>query len=341
MGARLNAQMHREASWGLQCMLCGSTGKCHVQECAQGQDLCRTTVMRIWEGGEELEVVERGCAHPEKTNRTMSYRIGMQIISLTETVCESNMCNQPRPGRAPVFPRSRYLECVSCASSDLSCERGLDHSLQCRNPGDQCLEVVTHQNLQESPGDEHHSRGCGNLPGCPGPIGFHNNHSFHFLQCCNTTKCNQGPVLRTLAQATRTSCLDCCCNLLPGPPASAPAVLQPMFNTSASVIFFFMPIRSCHCPSSSTLMTSPCSQNKTRRPYYALYNQESVCLMVFICFCSSKLHPASWPLHMQYPPPGTCLPQEFTPLAGSHLLGLSFEVQSSGKLSLSLPSNGT
>ncbi|XP_036774160.2 urokinase plasminogen activator surface receptor isoform X1 [Manis pentadactyla] len=183
------------ASWGLQCMLCGSTGKCHVQECAQGQDLCRTTVMRIWEGGEELEVVERGCAHPEKTNRTMSYRIGMQIISLTETVCESNMCNQPRPGRAPVFPRSRYLECVSCASSDLSCERGLDQSLQCRNPGEQCLEVVTHQNLQESPGDEHHSRGCGNLPGCPGPIGFHNNHSFHFLQCCNTTKCNRGPVL--------------------------------------------------------------------------------------------------------------------------------------------------
>lgn len=50
------------------------------------------------QGGEELEVVERGCAHPEKTNRTMSYRIGMQIISLTETVCESNMCNQPRPG---------------------------------------------------------------------------------------------------------------------------------------------------------------------------------------------------------------------------------------------------
>ena len=45
----------------------------------------------------------------------------------------------------------------------------------------------------DSPRDEHHTRGCGNLPGCPGPTGFHNNHTFHFLQCCNTTKCNAGP----------------------------------------------------------------------------------------------------------------------------------------------------
>ena len=38
------------ASWGLQCMLCGRTGKCQVEECAPGQDLCRTTFMRMWEG---------------------------------------------------------------------------------------------------------------------------------------------------------------------------------------------------------------------------------------------------------------------------------------------------
>ncbi|XP_057566978.1 urokinase plasminogen activator surface receptor [Hippopotamus amphibius kiboko] len=183
------------ASWGLLCMLCGSTGKCRVEECAPGQDLCRTTVLRVWEEGDELEVVERGCTHPEKTNRTMSYRTGMQIITLTEAVCGSNLCNRPSPGRVPTFPRSRYLECASCASSDLSCERGWDKSLQCRNPGEQCLEVVTHRSLKGSPGDERHSRGCGNLPGCPGPTGFHNNHTFHFLRCCNTTKCNGGPVL--------------------------------------------------------------------------------------------------------------------------------------------------
>ncbi|XP_075392874.1 urokinase plasminogen activator surface receptor isoform X2 [Tenrec ecaudatus] len=97
--------------------------------------------------------------------------------------------------RGTFFPRSRYLECVSCASSDLSCERGREQSLQCRNPGEQCLEVVTHQDLEESFGDERHIRGCGFLPGCPGPTGFHNNHTFHFLRCCNTSKCNGGPVL--------------------------------------------------------------------------------------------------------------------------------------------------
>ncbi|XP_036201769.1 urokinase plasminogen activator surface receptor isoform X3 [Myotis myotis] len=181
------------ATWGLRCMRCERTGHCQVQECAPGQDLCRTTILSVWQEGEELEVVETDCAHPEKTNRTMSYRIGMQIITLTEAVCGFDLCNRPNPGRPPTFPRSRYLECVSCASSDLSCERGRDKSLQCRNPGEQCLEVVTHQDPAGSPGDERHSRGCGNLPGCPGPTGFHNNHTFHFLRCCNTTKCNGGP----------------------------------------------------------------------------------------------------------------------------------------------------
>lgn len=183
------------ASWGLQCMLCKRTGNCKVEECAPGQDFCRTTILHTWEGGEELEVVKRGCAHPEKTNRTMSYRTDLQIVTLTEAVCGSNLCNRPSPGRAPFFPRSRYLECASCASSDLSCERGWDRSLQCRNPGEQCLDVVTHRSLEGSPGDERHTRGCGKLPGCPGPTGFHNNHTFHFLRCCNTTKCNGGPVL--------------------------------------------------------------------------------------------------------------------------------------------------
>ncbi|XP_045434152.1 urokinase plasminogen activator surface receptor isoform X2 [Pipistrellus kuhlii] len=147
--------------------------------------------------GAELEVVETDCAHPEKTNRTMSYRVGMQVITLTETVCGFDLCNRPSPGRAPAFPRSRsrYLECVSCASSDLSCERGRDKSLQCRSPSEQCLEVVTHRDPAGGPGDERHSRGCGHLPGCPGPTGFHNNLTFHFLRCCNTTKCNGGPVV--------------------------------------------------------------------------------------------------------------------------------------------------
>uniref|UniRef100_A0A8C0LZ98 Urokinase plasminogen activator surface receptor n=1 Tax=Canis lupus familiaris TaxID=9615 RepID=A0A8C0LZ98_CANLF len=181
-------------------MLCGSTGKCQVEECTPGQDLCRTTIMRIWEDGDELEVVERGCTHPEKSNRTMSYRTGMKIITLTEAVCGTNLCNKPTSGRVSTFPRtrSRYLECVSCGSSDLSCERGLDQSLQCRSPTEQCVEVVTHRGLEGElflPRDEHHTRGCGNLPGCPGPTGFHNNHTFHFLQCCNTTKCNAGPGL--------------------------------------------------------------------------------------------------------------------------------------------------
>ncbi|XP_004388832.1 urokinase plasminogen activator surface receptor isoform X1 [Trichechus manatus latirostris] len=198
-------------SWGLRCMLCETNGHCRVGECPLGENLCRTTVLRIWEvGEEELEKVERGCAHPEKTNRTMSYRTGSQIITLTEAICASDLCNKPKPGRIFTFPQRHYLECASCASSDMSCERGRGHSLQCRNPGEQCLEVVTHRSLESSLKDERHSRGCGYLPGCPDPTGFHNNYTFHFLRCCNTTECNGGPIL-TLKNLTLNGfqCYSC------------------------------------------------------------------------------------------------------------------------------------
>uniref|UniRef100_A0A8I6AVK8 Urokinase plasminogen activator surface receptor n=1 Tax=Rattus norvegicus TaxID=10116 RepID=A0A8I6AVK8_RAT len=184
------------ASQGLRCIQCESNQDCLVEECALGQDLCRTTVLREWEDAEELEVVTRGCAHKEKTNRTMSYRMGSVIVSLTETVCATNLCNRPRPGaRGRPFPRGRYLECASCTSLDQSCERGREQSLQCRYPTEHCIEVVTLQSTERSVKDEPYTKGCGSLPGCPGTAGFHSNQTFHFLKCCNFTQCNGGPVL--------------------------------------------------------------------------------------------------------------------------------------------------
>ncbi|XP_047294891.1 urokinase plasminogen activator surface receptor isoform X12 [Homo sapiens] len=132
------------ASWGLRCMQCKTNGDCRVEECALGQDLCRTTIVRLWEEGEELELVEKSCTHSEKTNRTLSYRTGLKITSLTEVVCGLDLCNQGNSGRAVTYSRSRYLECISCGSSDMSCERGRHQSLQCRSPEEQCLDVVTH-----------------------------------------------------------------------------------------------------------------------------------------------------------------------------------------------------
>ncbi|XP_015416380.1 PREDICTED: LOW QUALITY PROTEIN: urokinase plasminogen activator surface receptor [Myotis davidii] len=213
------------AAWGLRCMRCERTGHCQVQECPPGQDLCRTTILSIWQEGEELEVVETDCAHPEKTNRTMSYRIGMQIITLTEAVCGFDLCNRPNPGEYdnPCHAQPQtlsnltpYFYLLVGTESDAhfqGSDARDDASVLC-GP---CTEGWSRENRQAaagwakpgsgpssticplpcptgSPGDERHSRGCGNLPGCPGPTGFHNNHTFHFLRCCNTTKCNGGPV---------------------------------------------------------------------------------------------------------------------------------------------------
>ncbi|OBS82480.1 hypothetical protein A6R68_23534, partial [Neotoma lepida] len=150
-------------------MQCASNQNCLVKECAPGQDLCRTTVLHEWEDDNELEVVMRDCAHYEKTNRTMSYRVDSKIISLAEIVCATDLCNRPKPGaRGLAFPRGRYLECMSCSSLDQSCERGREQILQCRYPGEQCIEVVTLQSTERSSKDENYTRGCGSLPGCPG-----------------------------------------------------------------------------------------------------------------------------------------------------------------------------
>ncbi|CAH7385592.1 urokinase plasminogen activator surface receptor isoform X1 [Phodopus roborovskii] len=183
-------------SQGLRCMQCKDNQNCLVKECALGQDLCKTTVLREWEDNGELEVVMTDCANYERTNRTMSYRVNSKIISLAEVMCATDVCNRPRPGaRGVAFPRGRYLECMSCSSLDQSCERGREQSLQCRYPGEQCVEVVTLGSMGRSLKNENYIKGCGSLPGCPGVAGFHSNRTFHFLKCCNSTHCNGGPVL--------------------------------------------------------------------------------------------------------------------------------------------------
>uniref|UniRef100_A0A8C2XWA7 Urokinase plasminogen activator surface receptor n=1 Tax=Capra hircus TaxID=9925 RepID=A0A8C2XWA7_CAPHI len=136
------------ASWGLRCVQCKNATSCSVEECAPGQDLCRTTVLSVWEGSNKMNVMRKGCTHPDKTNRSMSYRAGNQIITLSEAVCGSDLCNKPNPGPDATFSRNRYLECASCASTDLTCERGWDQSMQCLKSRDQCVDVITHRSLK-------------------------------------------------------------------------------------------------------------------------------------------------------------------------------------------------
>ncbi|XP_020859674.1 urokinase plasminogen activator surface receptor isoform X2 [Phascolarctos cinereus] len=193
----LLAAAHAQVSSGLSCHHCESRGDCTIETCLPGQELCRTTVYyNRWRGGQELEVVLRGCAVTGKDNSSMSYRTNQEIIILKETVCDFDLCNHPDPRPSPTFPGARTLECQSCASSDQSCERGRALTLRCPEPTDQCIERISQSNLEAGPLDERYVRGCGNFPDCPGPVGFHNNDTFLFLKCCNHSQCIRGPMTK-------------------------------------------------------------------------------------------------------------------------------------------------
>uniref|UniRef100_A0A4X2KHQ1 Urokinase plasminogen activator surface receptor n=1 Tax=Vombatus ursinus TaxID=29139 RepID=A0A4X2KHQ1_VOMUR len=193
----LLAAAQAQVSSCLRCHHCESRGDCTIETCIPGQELCRTTVhYNRWRGGQELEVVLRGCAVTGKDNSSMSYRTSQEIIMLKETVCDFDLCNQPDPRPSPTFPGARTLECQSCASSDQSCERGRALPLRCPEPTDQCIERISQSNLEEGSLDERYVRGCGNFPDCPGPVGFHNKDTFHFLKCCNHSQCIHGPMTK-------------------------------------------------------------------------------------------------------------------------------------------------
>lgn len=69
--------------------------------------------------GEELELVEKSCTHSEKTNRTMSYRTGLKITSLTEVVCGLDLCNQGNSGEygSPCHPQPQAMPSSTSSSS--------------------------------------------------------------------------------------------------------------------------------------------------------------------------------------------------------------------------------
>ncbi|XP_044524450.1 urokinase plasminogen activator surface receptor [Gracilinanus agilis] len=193
----LLAAAQPQVSSALRCHHCESHGDCTIETCPPGQELCRTTVFyNRWKGGQDLEVIVRGCAVTGKDSSSMSYRTTQEIIMLKETLCDFDLCNHPDPRPSPTFPGSWSLECESCTSADLSCERGRILTLRCPDPTDQCLERVIQSSPRASSLDERYVRGCGSFADCPGPSGFHNNDTFLFLRCCNHSQCISGPMMK-------------------------------------------------------------------------------------------------------------------------------------------------
>ncbi|ERE46432.1 urokinase plasminogen activator surface receptor [Cricetulus griseus] len=124
-------------------MQCEDSQNCLVKECALGQDLCRTTVLHEWEDDNELELEMRDCAHYEKTNRTMSYRVNSKIISLAEVVCATDVCNRPRPVLNLRDLPPNGVQCYSCeGNSTHGCSSKETSLIDCRGPMDQCLEAT-------------------------------------------------------------------------------------------------------------------------------------------------------------------------------------------------------
>ncbi|ERE46431.1 urokinase plasminogen activator surface receptor [Cricetulus griseus] len=172
-------------------MQCEDSQNCLVKECALGQDLCRTTVLHEWEDDNELELEMRDCAHYEKTNRTMSYRVNSKIISLAEVVCATDVCNRPRPVLNLRDLPPNGVQCYSCeGNSTHGCSSKETSLIDCRGPMDQCLEAT---GLDVLANRSHTVRGCSTTSWCQGS---HVADAFLLshpnISCCDGSGCN-GP----------------------------------------------------------------------------------------------------------------------------------------------------
>ncbi|XP_038623434.1 urokinase plasminogen activator surface receptor isoform X1 [Tachyglossus aculeatus] len=200
----------RSPASGLRCYQCEGEGSCNVEECPEAQQSCRTT--SLWDEDVSSSVMvkkeEKSCAWAGKPNSSLSYLTGQARITLVENHCTTDLCNGRRH-RLGSGPARGGLVCVTCGSSDLSCERNMHRTIHC-SPQDQCVDLTSYSVPDESTPDERHIRGCGQLSDCTGPLGFHNNHTFNLLRCCNTSLCNGGPVIHhSLLPKNGVKCRSC------------------------------------------------------------------------------------------------------------------------------------
>uniref|UniRef100_A0A8D0BLA5 UPAR/Ly6 domain-containing protein n=1 Tax=Salvator merianae TaxID=96440 RepID=A0A8D0BLA5_SALMN len=86
--------------------------------------------------------------------------------------------------------RGNVLQCYSCSSTDQNCVDTKATTMLCAQLEENCVDITSFTTFQEFLADEQRIKGCGLLSHCEKPLGFHNQNSFYFIKCCNTSYCN-------------------------------------------------------------------------------------------------------------------------------------------------------
>lgn len=175
----------------LRCYSCDGARSCQeTEDCGEQQGRCRTTVLTMIARSEVSTRIQKGCDVAGKPNNSISFLSHGQIVTLAEEQCATDLCNQGAPDALSTFHSTSSLDCLSCSSSDHSCSSPSLMRIRCQDPREQCVDITAISMPEEFPQDERRIKGCGQISQCQEPLGFHNQHSFYLLQCCNSSLCN-------------------------------------------------------------------------------------------------------------------------------------------------------
>ncbi|XP_053122679.1 urokinase plasminogen activator surface receptor-like [Hemicordylus capensis] len=175
----------------LECYSCDGDSDCKTTEvCKQHQESCHTTVLK----SRMSEVVLKGCAMSGKPNNSISHFSGNQLVFLAEEHCGTDLCNKGVPDVMETLMARGYqqnaLQCYSCSATDKTCFNSTLVPMHCARPEETCVDITSFTVPEGFPADEARIKGCGQLSHCQDRLGFHNQHSFYLLKCCNTSRCN-------------------------------------------------------------------------------------------------------------------------------------------------------
>ncbi|XP_030068950.1 uncharacterized transmembrane protein DDB_G0289901 [Microcaecilia unicolor] len=174
--------------------------------CADTENQCQTITLRGSMFFFRYQHVKKSCASTEKADKQTSLSSSKMALSLDESYCNTDLCNEKDPPPSTV-PAPNDMQCHSCMSSGVQCNTGDISSYQCRGDQRQCVDVTFDGSIGGL--SNIRMKGCAHLPHCKDTLQFYNSETSFKVACCNTALCNTNTGTEVNSSPNGVQCYSC------------------------------------------------------------------------------------------------------------------------------------